>query len=314
VILAYHRVAEPGRDPQLMSVSPVHFSEHLEVIRRSWAPARLNELEDPKSPGREMHGAVIVTFDDGYVDTFTEAKPRLEDVEIPATVFVTSGYVGARREFWWDAVERVAFTRDVGELGATVGGERRVWKLGPNDVTANEGWNVRRKEPLTTRQRVYLEVVEMLKPLSAGEQIEALDELSAGIDEEGIEERLCVTRDQLCGLADSEWIEIGGHTVSHAQLSALDGPAQLSEIRDGRLELQQVIGRPVSSFAYPYGGRSDIGEKTPGLVEEAGFRLACTISSRAVTPRSDRFHLPRLIVRDWDGDEFEKHLEAVFAP
>ena len=47
--------------------------------------------------------AVVVTFDDGYVDVLETAYPLLARYEIPATVFVVSGCLGKR--FWWDAGE-----------------------------------------------------------------------------------------------------------------------------------------------------------------------------------------------------------------
>ena len=102
VILLYHRVADLPSDPQLMAVTPRHFAEHLEVIRQSCRPLRLHDLGEAL-PDR----SVVVTFDDGYADNLHHAKPLLAAHDVPATVFVTSGYVGSDREFWWDDLERI---------------------------------------------------------------------------------------------------------------------------------------------------------------------------------------------------------------
>jgi peptidoglycan/xylan/chitin deacetylase (PgdA/CDA1 family) len=51
--------------------------------------------------------SLAITFDDGYVDNLTETKPLVEKHDVPSTVFVVSGYVGAGRRFWWDELERI---------------------------------------------------------------------------------------------------------------------------------------------------------------------------------------------------------------
>src|SRR3954470_15948888 len=102
LILLYHRVATPTRDPQLLSVSPERFAEHLEVVRRCAEPVALAGIlaqgEGPRA---------AITFDDGYADNLHEAAPLLAAAGVPATVFVVSGQVGTTDEFWWDELERV---------------------------------------------------------------------------------------------------------------------------------------------------------------------------------------------------------------
>src|SRR5262249_54220566 len=107
LILMYHRVTELPNDPYLLAVTPEHFAEQMEVIRRYCIPMRLKELVEALRERKVPNRAVVVTFDDGYADNLHEAKPVLEHYEVPATVFVTAGQVGNRREFWWDDLDRV---------------------------------------------------------------------------------------------------------------------------------------------------------------------------------------------------------------
>jgi peptidoglycan/xylan/chitin deacetylase (PgdA/CDA1 family) len=97
VILLYHRVTELAADPQLLSVSPQHFAEHLDVIRKVGLPMPLKSLWQDGRRERSSKCDVIVTFDDGYADNLYNAKPLLESHDVPATVFVSSKGILAGR-------------------------------------------------------------------------------------------------------------------------------------------------------------------------------------------------------------------------
>ena len=105
-ILLYHRVAHVTTDPQLLSVTPEHFVEHLQLLAEQREPVSLADLVCHREE-RRYRQAVAVTFDDGYADNLHAAKPLLERAGVPATVFVTSGYVGGMRPFWWDELEEL---------------------------------------------------------------------------------------------------------------------------------------------------------------------------------------------------------------
>src|SRR5262249_43149366 len=123
-ILLYHRVTRLDRDPQLLAVSPEHFAEHLDVLRRKANVVPLNKFRgEPRLPSR----AIAITFDDGYADNFVEAKPILERKEVPATVFVVSGFLGSAREFWWDELDRILLQPEDAEwhVEQTAAGIRR---------------------------------------------------------------------------------------------------------------------------------------------------------------------------------------------
>jgi len=113
---------------------------------------------------------------------------------------------------------------------------------------------------------------------------------------------------ELMQLAEKDLIEVGAHTVTHPMLSALGATEQTAEIRQSKTDLEHVLGRPVTSFAYPYGSRTDYTEESVTAAQGAGFLRACANFPDIVRPDTDRFQLPRFLVRDWDGDEFERRL------
>ncbi len=72
----------------------------------------------------------------------------------------------------------------------------------------------------------------------------------------------------------ADHFEVGGHTLTHPHLSAIEDSAALREITDGRDAVEDVIGRQITSFCYPYG---DFSEQHPDMVRAAGFTSARTV-------------------------------------
>ena len=187
IILVYHRVADLQSDPQLLCVKPKHFEEHLEVLRKRCRPTALQRIGPALFEQKRLCRGAIVTFDDGYADNLINAKPLLERYGVPATVFVTSGYVGQKREFWWDELERLLLhpMRLPEHLELNLAGNRCKWELGASARYTDEGykhnrqWNLSQKDNSNARQLVYRSLHQLLRPMSELAQREALDELTA---------------------------------------------------------------------------------------------------------------------------------------
>ena len=107
LILMYHRIADDPIDNWGLAVSPARFEEQLDVLRRSRRPLPLEDFVGRLTAGTLPSDAVAVTFDDGYVDNLVAGKPRLEAADIPATVFLATGYLDRPGEFWWDELSRL---------------------------------------------------------------------------------------------------------------------------------------------------------------------------------------------------------------
>jgi len=82
-----------------------------------------------------------------------------------------------------------------------------------------------------------------------------------------------LTDEQVRAMLDSGCIELGAHTLTHANLPKRDEQQRRAEIRDSKLRLEQLFGVKVSSFAYPFGIWE---QKDRDLVAESGFTTAVT--------------------------------------
>jgi peptidoglycan/xylan/chitin deacetylase (PgdA/CDA1 family) len=120
-----------------------------------------------------------------------------------------------------------------------------------------------------------------------------------------------MTVEQLTALAALSHAEIGGHTRTHLQLAGQDEALQRSEIAGSVEDLQELLGRPVTTFAYPFGTRGAVGDRAPRIAKDVGCSFACSTDEGAVDGGSDRYWLPRLNVLDWTAEELEERLRAL---
>lgn len=108
-----------------------------------------------------------------------------------------------------------------------------------------------------------------------------------------------LTRSELARLAASSLIEIGGHTLSHPALARATAQEQLGEIAGCRIALEEMLGRPVNAFAYPFGRlREHYRPETVKAVRDAGFDMAFTTNASFVDDRCDAFEIPRFVMLD----------------
>lgn len=310
----YHRIAEPSVDPWDIAVSPKHFAEHLEVFG-DWARRRtFAGLASALHGDAPEKRSVAITFDDGYVDNLTVALPLLEKHDAPATIFILTSTIGAAREFWWDALARVFLTtpRLPRVLELDVAGGIRRWDLGdgaectPEELRAFHGWRIK-DGPRHPRDRTLGEVWLTLfqSPRDITEDLLAEIIAWAGAERAGPADGHPMTEAQLDRLGGSGLIEIGGHTMRHPALDTLTPREAESEIAGGRRILAEMTGRDITTFAYPFGR---CGGRVPGIVRDAGFSAACTAAQFLAVGRTDPYRIPRLIMRDWDGDTLARML------
>jgi peptidoglycan/xylan/chitin deacetylase (PgdA/CDA1 family) len=322
VVLVYHRVAKPLSDPWYLAVTPEHFAEHLEALRQHAVPLRLQHLSRALAKGATLPGrSVVVTFDDGYADNLHNAKPLLERYGIPATIFLTSGFIGSEDGFWWDELDRLLLRpgRLPKNLRLNINGKTRRWQLGDAarypraEFRRHRRWRAWEDAP-TPRHALYRSLWGQLHRSTDEEQRKVISELRgwAGPVKDRRPGHRLLSLEQATDLANDNLIEIGAHTVNHPSLSSLPLKSQRHEIVESKARLEDLVGSPVTSFAYPYGKRSDYSARTVALLQQSGFTCACSNFPGFVSRSTDAFQIPRIQAEDWDGDEFARQLKEWF--
>jgi peptidoglycan/xylan/chitin deacetylase (PgdA/CDA1 family) len=282
---------------------------------------RLQQLVTALQDGNLPRRPLVITFDDGYADNLLNAKPVLERYDVPATVFLATGYLGHNREFWWDELDRLLLQPGTlpETLRLSINGSAYEWRL---DEAAHYSEDAHRRychwkaweEAPSPRHFLYYSLWQLLRPLLEDERQKVLNELLvwASAKPETRPTHRTLSLEEGLTLARGKLIEVGSHTVTHSALAALPAVLQRDEIQRSKVHLEEILGHPVTSFAYPYGGPSDYTAETAAIVREAGFACACSTLAGVVGRTTDRFQLPRVQVNDWDGEEFARQLTLWF--
>lgn len=103
---------------------------------------------------------------------------------------------------------------------------------------------------------------------------------------------------ELQSLVASGLIEIGGHTMTHANLNAIDDTTRHWEMAESRHRLQQQTGQPINSFAYPFGIYSD---NDVIMATQLGYQHAVTTVEGIDTEQPDFMQLKRIKISGKDN-------------
>jgi peptidoglycan/xylan/chitin deacetylase (PgdA/CDA1 family) len=293
LILLYHRVAEPRDDPFQLAVSPDNFESHLRYLSRRGGVVPLTEVHQRAKVDR-----IAITFDDGYRDNAETAAPALASAGLPVTWFITVGLLGGKR-FWWD------------RLTDAVLGPHNLPDALKVDLPAAPVWvDLRTRD---ARERALNLFHHRIRPLPPPDVESTVDAVCDALGVPSLpSDATTVTRDQLLTMSGLPGADVGAHTLTHVQLRGQPAGIKRREIVGSVEALRSLTGRPVTSFAYPFGSPRAVDSEAQRLVREAECTLACSTNPGLAAPRTNRYLLPRMAVGDWPGDVFAERIEAAF--
>ena len=275
IILNYHRASGGDLRRQLLYLRRHYRIMHLEDALEEFY---LSHKEKKQRCDRRI--PLALTFDDGYHDNYTNGFALARELQVPFTIFLIPGYIESSEPFWWREGKRLVRSAQVDEV--TIEGHAyHLAQLEERRALA---------QIIDTRARHAQSVAERESFLA--DTRKALGVLSSAGEEEGA---LPLTWTQVREMEESGLVSFGAHTMRHPILGYLADPAEVrQEVRECRRVLEQQLGHPVRTFAYPVGKPEHIGEEGLQAVKEAGYRWALTTIEEVNIPQTDPYLLRRL--------------------
>lgn len=291
--LLYHRVNNLVLDHNLLAVSPENFYMQMKFLKQNYHIVRFEDDWNVLDVD-----CVCITFDDGYLDNFTYALPILQDLDIPATIFISTGNIDTTKEFWWDELERILIKEDYDFP----------LEFQLKDSIFSCVW------PTTTkieRVRLYDTLVWLIKDkISLTKRNNWMEQIRnwSGDNKKTIKNNLNLQMDSIANL-NLSLTTIGAHTVNHLTLRGLPENEQYFEIAESKKKLESLFQKEIKVFSYPFGGINDYDNIAKNICKRLKFNKAAANFPGIWQSASDDFEIPRNLVRNWSLDQFRKHIK-----
>lgn len=257
LILNYHRIADgPAADgSDLWSATVEELDDQLRYLSANL------EVVGPAGLGRTRRAArqVMLTFDDGYRDSYELAYPLLRRHGVPATFFIATGFIDRPRPAWWDEIAWMVKRSDPSYIAGLHASK---------DLAALE------KE--TARQEAIERLVTRYKELPTAQTEPFLNSIAEQTGSGRCEENSADTwmTWEMIRELEGAGMSIGGHTVNHPILARMPPEQQREEVRGCALRLHEELGIQMEWFAYPVGLPETFDEHTKTCLRDAGVKLA----------------------------------------
>ncbi len=294
-VLCYHRVVDDasrrGAGAAVRQGIPRRtLQAQMHFMLRHFTPVLPWQAAQPAEAGRLRFA---VTFDDGYDDNFHLAAPLLRGMGVPAGFYVVSECVGQSQAFWWDRLNSLFSTARVPRLEVAA-----LAQVVPGLGGAVPGWHtsaVLRLDSADARAQANARVEAALRRAHPAQIEPALQGLRALLDAPppptGLDRLM--DWDHLRSL-HTQGFEIGSHSADHLNLGALEAPTLMHQLARSKAHIEQQLGAPVRTLAYPYGGAANVNAQVMALAAQCGYSAAFTALPGLVGAAAQPYALPRL--------------------
>ncbi len=294
-ILMFHRVGkycpgEPAGLPTLF-VQPESFRQIVDVIQKHYTVISMSEYCRRISNKEQLpRNSLVITFDDGYRDSFRNAFPLLKQHHLPFLLYLPSALLNGGVDYWWDRLYNLCVSLPPKQLIAGITAAQL-----ENEVEADL------RHAITDRwedpHSMALGFVETVGDLQTSQKKKVVSKL------ENIFADMTNTRMEASEIMDFSDVktflkmggEIGSHTISHLFLDKAPETMVWEEVVTSKKAIEKKLNVEVLSFAYPAG---KVTRAVRDIVEKAGYRNACTIAEGVNDRQDDPYLLKRVNVSE----------------
>jgi peptidoglycan/xylan/chitin deacetylase (PgdA/CDA1 family) len=299
-VLAYHRITDPTPSqfsyyiPNISATAEM-FARQMEYVAQHFNVIDLAALRAFIEQGSPLPPrALLITFDDGYLDNYANAYPVLRAYKFPAVIFLMTRGMDDPTPAWWDACGY--YFQHTQRIQANLP------LIGACDLSTTE---------LRTAAREAL--MRRLKQIPESQKQEAMHMLPTALDvaPPPREPRLFMNWNEVRELV-ANGVACQPHTVTHPIMTRIDPDEVRRQLAESRARIEQETGQITTTFAYPNGTSADYNADTMQALRETGYTIAFTLTPGPMRIADVKQH-PLQIARVFVGykDSFESFVMKV---
>jgi len=272
-ILMYHRITDK---PDGEGVSADQFRNHLKIIQKDFRPMTLRDLLTADEHGNVPKNAIVITFDDGYSDFADVAFPILKSEGVPATLFITAGFVNGDIWLWPDKIKYLVSVCSQEDL-------TRIGSLTQNTVVGvdkKKNWNSICDYCITLDNK---KIENFINDMAVATGVQ--------FPKEPPDIYKAVSWSKLREFVEFG-LDIGNHSLTHPILTKLDEYELIEEINKSRELIKNNLSIDPSVFCYPNGKVSDFDDSVKSKLELLGYKYG-VVAFPGENPLENRFEIRR---------------------
>jgi len=244
LILMYHRITD---EPFCAGLAPAEFERHLVYVKKHFRVVPISQLLEEVANNQVKPYTIALTFDDGHADFFHNAWPLLQKYKLPASLYVTTGFVDGNYWLWPDLLKYIIVHNQQHTLHIPGGGQ-----VAADNQTFISNWHKLGDYCLTLDTEERKRFLQNLARQCAVE-----------IPSSPISPFAGVSWDQLRSMC-AEGLDVGSHTVTHPILSKLGYAEIEQELLQSAARIKEQLNVTAKGLCYPNGRLIDI---TPQVIE-----------------------------------------------
>lgn len=279
IILFYHRFTKDKTQELPPKLDTKMFDKQLKHLKKWYHIISLDKLSYNLKTSRDfLQPYVVITIDDGFKDNYDFAFPILKRLDIPASVYLTTGFIGTNRSPWIDEIAYALQNSSITKF--------QFDRLFPGEVFKMSNY----QEKFRLWNRIYEKMLYLEHNTKEEILAELLDKLKTTTMHN---DRAMLDWYEVTEMSKNQ-VSFGAHSVSHPTLSRMNPDEAMFEIRESRRVIQEKLGTEVRHFAIPNGKDEDFTEELCEFCKSEGFDSVVTTNHGVVTEDTDPYALPRV--------------------
>jgi len=289
IILLYHGVTS-SRHTDIKNCSGKHihrdiFEQQMKLISTKCNPVSLRSLVQMLSTSKALpKNTVAITFDDCFQNVYQNAYPILAKYHIPATFFITAGYVNTSKIIWADILEKTIAALKSKQIVLDFLNESKTYPISNKSEKIKALFDIKSKlkQIEDTQKNKFMNyfVKKFQEPIA-----ESDTDLYSNLSWEQLKE-----------MDSNTLFEIGSHTLNHVILSQVDIQKARMEIVESKKTLESHLNHSINLFSYPEGQEIHYNENIIQILKGNNFVCSPSAIWGDNSLGDDPFHLKRIMV------------------